>query len=102
MPWTKTIPRLIRRRRTRNKEMAMRLKMTRTRWILLIVVLALLGGLAGLGVLLKHEPGFYRRAAVPPGPERKTLSAACLGRFTQLLNCLNDGYGKWDIKMSQG
>lgn len=80
----------------------MGLKMTRSRWILLIVALGVLGGLGGLGALLKHEPGFYRRAAVPPGQERKTLSAACLGRFTQLLNCLNDGYGKWDIKMSQG
>lgn len=80
----------------------MRLKMSRNKWIILLVVIAVLGGLGSMAALLKHEPGYYRRAAVPPGPERKTLSAACLGRFTLLLNCLNDGYGQWDIKMSQG
>jgi len=70
--------------------------------IIVGVLCLLAGGLAGLGYLLKHEPGYYRRAAIGEGPERKTLSIACLGRFTKLIGCLQDGTGEWDIRMSQG
>src|SRR6266446_476164 len=72
--------------------------------ILLSIGIALLTGigLTVLALVLKHEPGFYRRAAVPTGPERKQLSTACLGRFTELIGCLKDGSGDWEIKISQG
>lgn len=80
----------------------MRITMSRKKWILLSCVVVVLGTLGALAAMLKHEPGYYRRAAVPTGPERKTLSTACLGRFAQLFSCLKDGSGEWDIKVSQG
>ncbi len=33
-------------------------------------------GAVALALLLRHEPTFYHRAAVPPGPERETMSKA--------------------------
>jgi hypothetical protein len=35
---------------------------------------------AGLVLMLRHEPTFYRRAAVPPGPERGALSKGFAGQ----------------------
>ena len=49
------------------------------KWSLLMlgIVLAFLSGSALiLGILLKHEPNFYRRGAVPEGAERIDLSNA--------------------------
>lgn len=64
-----------------------------------LVALLLLGGLA---LVLKHQPGFYRRSAVAVGKERKDLSTAFLGRFTHLINCIVDG-GKdeWEVTFSE-
>jgi hypothetical protein len=64
---------------------------------LLVLVL-----LAGLGLVLKHEPGYFRRCAVPAGKERKDLSNAFFGRFTHLVNCVVDG-GKdeWEVTFSE-
>jgi hypothetical protein len=41
-------------------------------------ILLLFAGTAGtvLALLLRHEPTFYHRADVPPGPEREALSGA--------------------------
>ncbi|MFO0965490.1 MAG: hypothetical protein U0793_07875 [Gemmataceae bacterium] len=80
----------------------MALKLSRRSWIILTLAGLMVVGLAAGAFLLKHEPSFYRRADVETGPERKMLSTACLGRFTQLVGCLQDGSGDWDIKMSQG
>ncbi len=44
------------------------------------ISLLLVGGAgATLLLLVRHEPSFYRRAAVPPGPEREALSKKFLG-----------------------
>lgn len=39
-----------------------------------LITLALIAGVVGVGALLKHEPLFYRRVAVPPGHARGELS----------------------------
>ncbi len=50
------------------------------------ILLILTGTVAGtLLLLLYHEPHFYRRAAVPPGPERKALSSKFLSAAGTLL-----------------
>jgi hypothetical protein len=50
-------------------------------------ILLLLAGTcaAVLLLLLRHEPSFYRRAAVPAGPERQTLSKRFFGQFPSFL-----------------
>lgn len=45
-----------------------------------ILLLLAAGAGAALVLLLRHEPNFYRRAAVPPGPERKALSGGFFGQ----------------------
>lgn len=80
----------------------MRLKLSRKSSIILALAAIVILGLATVGVLLKHEPSYYGRASVEAGPERKLLSTACLGRFTQLVGHLQDPSSEWDIKMSQG
>ncbi len=60
------------------------------------------GILVGIVVLLKHEPGFYRRADVEPGKTRKGLSGACFGQFLKLVGCWKDGKGEWDVTFSEG
>ena len=54
---------------------------------------------AALLLLLRHEPSFYRRAAVPPGPERQALSKEFYGDAgTFLLNIKKDP--RWDDSFS--
>lgn len=79
----------------------MRLKFSKKTWTILILLFIVIGGLGSVALMLKHEPRYYRNAAIQEGQERKTLSTACLGRFTKLFGCLQDGSGEWDIKMSQ-
>jgi len=45
---------------------------------------------ATLAILLRHEPTFYRRAAVPPGPERQALSKACFSHVGTFLLRVKD------------
>jgi hypothetical protein len=56
--------------------------MSRKSVLLGVGILLLLAGGAGAALLLlvRHEPSFYRRAAVPPGPERDALSKQFLSR----------------------
>lgn len=67
------------------------------------VVLFLLGsGGAGIFLLIRHEPAAFRRAAVPPGPERTQHSKEFLIEFSELLNATSKGYERdWDVRMTE-
>ncbi|HKI33114.1 MAG TPA: hypothetical protein VKA46_14780 [Gemmataceae bacterium] len=45
---------------------------------------------AALVSLVRHEPSFYRRAAVPPGAEREALSAGCFSQAVTFFNSVRD------------
>jgi hypothetical protein len=60
--------------------------------IFLLAVCAVLGGLA---LLAKHEPGFYTRAAVPPGKIRQAHSRAFWGEYWQLHNAIMNKESQW-------
>lgn len=61
--------------------------MSRKSFFLAVAIVLLFGGGAGtaLAFLVRHEPGFYQRAAQPPGPHRQECSAAFIGEFTRLI-----------------
>lgn len=44
-----------------------------------------------LGILVKHEPAFYRRAAMLPGPDRQRLGQEFLVTTTAFLNLVTNG-----------
>jgi len=48
-----------------------------------------------LGVLVKHEPSFYRRSALPPGPIRSLHSEAFESETRMLWSSLADRSPKW-------
>jgi hypothetical protein len=58
-----------------------------------LVILILAGIATGLLLAFYHEPGFYRRALIPPGPERTATSQQCFGRLTTEVgnNIINAG-----------
>jgi len=62
--------------------------MNRKSFVLAIaIVLVLLGSAAtGLGLLVRHVPTFYERAAVPPGDARTTASGEFVSRFFHLID----------------
>jgi hypothetical protein len=60
-----------------------------------IIVVALIGVGAALVLLVKHEPGFYRRSSLPPGPVRKLHSNAFVLEMAQLGTSLSDHTPKW-------
>jgi hypothetical protein len=49
--------------------------------LLIVFALAAASGTA-LAFLLRHQPAFYTRGAIPPGERRLKLSDECLGEFT--------------------
>jgi hypothetical protein len=52
-------------------------------WLAIFLILGSSG--AGAFALLRHEPGFYGRCYVEPGPERVKRSNDCLNSFTTLI-----------------
>jgi len=79
--------------------------MRRNRLLITFIVLVglTLAGVAGTtGYLLKMEPQFYVDCAVPEGKERKKMSAAFLGIFSQLASHIAD-YSRepWQVTFSQ-
>jgi hypothetical protein len=70
--------------------------------LMLSVTLLVLAGIgSALAAALKHEPGFYRRAAVDAGPERKVQSKEFQAKFVKLINRILDGKGKWSFAFDQ-
>lgn len=54
--------------------------------------------LVGLAAAVKREPGFYRQAEMPPGPERAVLSQQALAEYSRILNVIDDP--SWDVTFS--
>jgi hypothetical protein len=57
---------------------------------------------AGLGVLLQHEPRFYREVALASGPERQVQSRACVGQSGTLISYFQLGSDTpWEMAFTQ-
>jgi hypothetical protein len=48
-----------------------------------------------LVLLLRYEPGHYRRAALPTGERRQRLSVDCLREFSELVSALSNDKDDW-------
>jgi hypothetical protein len=53
-------------------------------WAISIVALLVGGTGTGIALLVRHEPGFYAHAAVPPGTQRSKLCGEFQTRFVKL------------------
>jgi hypothetical protein len=76
--------------------------MSRRSLLLAIGTVALLVLASGscLAMLVRHEPSFFRRGTIPPGPLRKDLSEQCEQQFTRIL----EGFinkGQWESQFSE-
>jgi hypothetical protein len=60
-----------------------------------IIFLVLATVLFTLALLARHEPGFYVRAAVPPGEQRQQLSSQFYKEFMKLRNGIVNKDPKW-------
>src|SRR5688500_16399877 len=59
------------------------------------------GLVAALVVILKHEPGFYTRAEVPPSAGRQQHSSQFVSHFGQLMVDVGVDRGAWAYSFSQ-
>ncbi len=60
-----------------------------------LVLLVAAGFGSALALLVHHEPGFYRRCAVPPGPDRTHNSRVFVSECTQLIGRIADRAPRW-------
>ncbi|HXG10960.1 MAG TPA: hypothetical protein VNK04_14465 [Gemmataceae bacterium] len=65
-----------------------------------ILVLLIVGVVATLLLLIRHEPTFYRTAALPPGMSRKKHSNDFLQQLTQLISAMNDAR-EWSAQFTE-
>jgi hypothetical protein len=74
----------------------------RSFWLAIIIVILLVAGAgSALAVLVGHEPSFYHRCAIPPGPERAKLSGEFVNEFTnRLLGGVLDKR-QWDARFNE-
>jgi hypothetical protein len=66
-----------------------------------ILVLVGCGILAALALMARHEPGFYRRAAVQPGPVRQSQSKAFQTEFAQLITNITNRDVLWRVTFTE-
>ncbi|MCS7166730.1 MAG: hypothetical protein RMI91_14890 [Gemmatales bacterium] len=74
------------------------------RWLCGLLGLALVAALlTGLVVLLRHEPGYYRRGHVPPSPQRSQCSAEFYRQISSLVSMLSDPEPDqpWQLRLRQ-
>ncbi len=65
-------------------------------------MLLTVGIVAGLILMVKHEPTFYRRAEVPAGKERNDLAHFFVGRFADLVgNWVDVMKGPWEVTFTE-
>ncbi|HLJ94670.1 MAG TPA: hypothetical protein VKU02_15900 [Gemmataceae bacterium] len=65
------------------------------------IVVLLAGGTGGtLAALLRHEPAFYARSAMPEGPQRTKSSGEFVGEFARLLFGISDKR-QWDARFTE-
>ncbi len=77
------------------------MRLTRFR-VMTIVFLVGVAALTIVGLMLVHEPDFYRRAAVPPGQEREDMSNEFFVKdFAQFLSTFLYGKNGWDFTFRQ-
>lgn len=53
-----------------------------------------------LAVVVKHEPAFYRRSALPPGPDRQRLAQEFMSRSSEFYNEMTNGQ-PWALTFSE-
>jgi len=74
-------------------------------WLSVALVVLIAGTvLTTLVLLTQHEPAFYTRSAVPPGPQRKDISGRFQGRSLALLTSIRAGGsrdGNWGGTFSE-
>jgi hypothetical protein len=74
---------------------------TRKSLLLAVAIVLALAGSAGAGLVIisRHEPTFYRRTAVPPGEGRRRLSGEFVTEFARLIDgVLNK---KWNARFTE-
>jgi hypothetical protein len=78
--------------------------MTRKSFLLAIAIVLLLAGGTGTALvfLVRHEPAFYVRAAVPPGEYRTKRSGEFVSQFTnQLLGGILANKKQWEARFTE-
>src|SRR6266852_1724969 len=67
----------------------------------LAIIVLLTGGIgSALGVLLRHEPAFYGRAAMPAGLHRTKCSGVFVGELARLFAGISDKR-QWDGRFTE-
>lgn len=67
----------------------------------LLVVAMLLGGIStSLALLVRHEPAFYRRGAVPSSAQRRTCSRQFLDEISHLSSAIQREEDSWDAEFT--
>src|SRR5262249_43080058 len=61
---------------------------------------------AGLILMIRHEPSFYSRVEIAPGKARQEMSAACFGQFMELKNNWQEGRSQqggreWEVTIKE-
>lgn len=75
--------------------------MSRKSFLLGVVILALVGGVAaGVFLLVQHQPDFYLRTALPPGQERKQRGGKFFAQFIQFSEDVRN-YQQWSARFEQ-
>ena len=70
--------------------------MRRKHLVTLGILVAILGILCVAAYfVLKHEPGFYRAARMPEGPDRLSQSREFIGRLGPLMSSIENQYPDW-------
>src|SRR4051794_10340399 len=74
----------------------------RRQFMMLLSATGLLLAVVGvaLGVVVKHEPAFYRRVGLPPGPDRQRLAQEFMSRSSDFYNLMTNGQ-PWALSFSQ-
>lgn len=77
--------------------------MSRKSFALAFGIVLLLIGTAGtvLAVLVRHEPDFYKNAALPAGEERKKQANIFANNYAQFFINVNNEEKKWETEFSQ-
>src|SRR5260370_29895389 len=74
-------------------------------WLAVGLMLSVIAAIVvSLVVLVQHEPSFYRRAALPPGPQRAELSKQFEGSFAGFVTWIKQGgdaKGNWGGKFCE-
>ena len=63
-------------------------------WLCGITIGAIAVGVLALGVIVKHEPNFYRQSQIPEGEARKDLANTFMRNFGQMILCMKQE--TWD------